>query len=106
MGDNTACYAASAFRSMDVQTLRCLAAAQVSLQHPRAGMVSPPDSIAILQMLAKLVGASNILEIGVFTGPAACMPVNRHLQRMSPQLGSTAAVLECGDATAHLHEMS
>ncbi len=50
--------------------LRCW---QVSLKHPRAGMVSPPDSIAILQMLAKLVDAKKILEIGVFTGPGACI---------------------------------
>lgn len=41
---------------------------QVTLQHPRKGMLSPPDSIAILQMLAKLTSAKNIIEVGVFTG--------------------------------------
>lgn len=45
-----------------------LFAPQVTLQHPRKGMLSPPDSIAILQMLAKLTSAKNIIEVGVFTG--------------------------------------
>jgi predicted O-methyltransferase YrrM len=40
------------------------------MQHPRVGMCSPPDSIPILQMLAKLTEARLIVEVGVFTGYA------------------------------------
>lgn len=41
---------------------------QASLAHPYAGMVSPPDSVAILQQLLRLVGAKLVIEVGVFTG--------------------------------------
>lgn len=41
---------------------------RVSLEHARAGMLSPPDSIAILQMLVRLIGAKRAIEVGVFTG--------------------------------------
>lgn len=41
---------------------------QASLQHPRAGMCSPPDSVAVLQQLLRLVGAKKVIEVGVFTG--------------------------------------
>jgi predicted O-methyltransferase YrrM len=40
------------------------------MQHPRLGMCSPPDSIPILQMLARLTDAKLIVEVGVFTGYA------------------------------------
>ena len=40
------------------------------MQHPRLGMCSPPDSIPILQMLARLTEARLIVEVGVFTGYA------------------------------------
>ena len=40
------------------------------MQHPRVGMCSPPDSIPILQILAKLTEARLIVEVGVFTGYA------------------------------------
>jgi len=42
-----------------------------SLQHPRAGMCSPPDSVAVLQQLLRLVGAKKVIEVGVFTGYTA-----------------------------------
>lgn len=32
------------------------------------GMLSPPDSIAILQMLVRLTHAKRVVEVGVFTG--------------------------------------
>jgi hypothetical protein len=38
------------------------------LKHPRAGMASPQDSIAILQMMVHLTQARKVIEIGVFTG--------------------------------------
>jgi O-methyltransferase len=41
----------------------CLVA-QVTMQHPRVGMCSPPDSVPILQMLAKLTEAKLIVEVG------------------------------------------
>lgn len=41
---------------------------QVSLLHQRGGMTSPPDSIAILQLLVKLSNAKTVIEVGVFTG--------------------------------------
>jgi predicted O-methyltransferase YrrM len=31
-------------------------------------MVSPPDTVALLQLLMRLTGARNALEVGVFTG--------------------------------------
>ena len=40
------------------------------MQHPRLGMCSPPDSIPILQMLARLTDARLVIEVGVFTGYA------------------------------------
>lgn len=41
---------------------------RASLAHPRAAMCSPPDSVAILQQLLRLVGAHVVVEVGVFTG--------------------------------------
>ena len=31
-------------------------------------MVSPPDTVALLQMLMRLTGARKAVEVGVFTG--------------------------------------
>eukprot|EP00898_Chlorokybus_atmophyticus_P007359 jgi/Chlat1/7624/Chrsp64S07101 len=35
------------------------------------GMCSPPDNVAFLQMIVRMVGAKNIVEVGVFTGYTA-----------------------------------
>lgn len=43
---------------------------QESLKHSRGLMLSPPDSIAILQLLIKLTKARVAVEVGVFTGKA------------------------------------
>jgi len=36
--------------------------------HPQANMQISPEQGQFMQMLARLIGAENILEIGVFTG--------------------------------------
>lgn len=41
---------------------------KASLEHPRAAMCSPPDSVAILQQLLRMIGAKVVVEVGVFTG--------------------------------------
>src|SRR4051794_6251747 len=38
---------------------------------PRAGMQISPDQGALLELLARLVGAQNALEVGTFTGYSA-----------------------------------
>ncbi|HWT22660.1 MAG TPA: class I SAM-dependent methyltransferase, partial [Solirubrobacteraceae bacterium] len=38
---------------------------------PRAGMQVAPEQGALLELLARLVGASRILEVGTFTGYSA-----------------------------------
>ena len=35
---------------------------------PVSRMVSPPDTVALLQMLMRLTGARKAVEVGVFTG--------------------------------------
>ncbi len=35
-------------------------------------MCSPPDSVAVLQQLLRLVGAKKVIEVGVFTGACKC----------------------------------
>ena len=44
---------------------------QASLEHRRGMMVSPPDSIPILQLLLKLTKAKKVVEVGVFTGSSS-----------------------------------
>eukprot|EP00884_Botryococcus_braunii_P005532 jgi/Botrbrau1/14980/Bobra.0018s0080.1 len=44
---------------------------RAQLQHPRAGMASPPDSVAILQMMVYLTRAKKVIEVGVFAGYTA-----------------------------------
>lgn len=41
---------------------------QDSLKFPRSLMLSPPDSVAILQLLLKLTCAKVAVEVGTFTG--------------------------------------
>lgn len=41
---------------------------QVSLRQRLSMMVSPPDSIAILQLMTKMTQAKVAIEVGVFTG--------------------------------------
>src|SRR5688572_24044369 len=38
---------------------------------PRAGMQVAPEQGALLELLARLVGASRVLEVGTFTGYSA-----------------------------------
>ena len=46
---------------------------QASLKHKRGLMVSPPDSIPILQLLLKLTNAKKVVEVGVFTGSSSLL---------------------------------
>jgi predicted O-methyltransferase YrrM len=41
------------------------------MEHPRSGMCSPPDSVPLLQLLMRSIGAKKVAEVGVFTGAAA-----------------------------------
>lgn len=38
-------------------------------------MCSPPDSVAVLQQLLRLVGAKKVIEVGVFTGAWQCASI-------------------------------
>src|SRR5579884_4207784 len=40
-------------------------------KHPRAGMQTGADQVQFLQLLVKLAGARNCIEVGVFTGYSA-----------------------------------
>ena len=44
---------------------------EATRSHPHAGMQISPDQGALMALLAKLVGARNTIEIGVFTGYSA-----------------------------------
>ena len=64
----------------DTGVARCLLAhrcadVQESLRHARAMMVSPPDSIAILQQLLRLTSANTAIEVGCFTGQFLTHPL-------------------------------
>jgi caffeoyl-CoA O-methyltransferase len=37
-------------------------------QEPKAIMMSAPDEVNFFMMLMKLIGAKNVVEVGVFTG--------------------------------------
>ncbi len=41
---------------------------ELTAQHPRAGMASPPDEASLLQILIKFGGVKRAIEVGVFTG--------------------------------------
>lgn len=44
------------------------------MEHTRAEMCSPPDSVPFLQLMMKLVNAKKVVEVGVFTGTHASYP--------------------------------
>ena len=46
----------------------CLRLREQTLQMPDANMISSPDQVQLILLLAKMLGAGNGLEIGTFTG--------------------------------------
>ena len=55
-------------------------------------MVSPPDSIPILQMLVRLTNARRVVEVGVFTG---CDTIILVSISTLPTVGCALTMLSC-----------
>ena len=67
MPENLSRYLNEMTRETDIQ--KALRAETTTL--PNGGMATTPDQVAFLQMLIKISGAKNIIEIGTFTGYGA-----------------------------------